>query len=137
FPGLNPPGEVPDGHFLGWQPGRIPKMVPPGLSWRLDPGNDLVLQMHLKPAGKPEQLQSSIGLYLTDQAPTNTCFKILLSSLAIDIPAGATNYMVDDSYSLPVDVDVLAVLPHAHYLAKEVQAWATLPNGRRQWLLWI
>jgi tetratricopeptide (TPR) repeat protein len=31
----------------------------------------------------------------------------------------------------------LAVLPHLHYLGKEVQGYAMLPNGRKQWLLRI
>ena len=29
------------------------------------------------------------------------------------------------------------MLPHAHYLAKDMQGWATLPDGSRQWLVWI
>jgi len=137
FPGLNPPGEVPACHFLGWQPGRQAEMGPTGWPWRLEPGDDLVLQMHLNPSGKPELLQASIGLYFTDQRPTNDCFKILLTSPAIDIPPGETNYAIEDSYALPVDVDVLGVLPHAHYLGREMQGWAKLPDGSLRWLLWI
>ncbi|HLI29608.1 MAG TPA: tetratricopeptide repeat protein, partial [Terriglobia bacterium] len=33
--------------------------------------------------------------------------------------------------------DVLAIYPHAHYLGKQIEAWATLPDGRRQWLIRI
>jgi Flp pilus assembly protein TadD len=36
-----------------------------------------------------------------------------------------------------VDVDVLAIYPHAHYLGKRVEAWATLPDRSRMWLLKI
>ena len=45
--------------------------------------------------------------------------------------------MIEDSYVLPVDVQALTVFPHAHYLARDMQAFATLPDGQRQWLLWI
>jgi hypothetical protein len=55
---------------------------------------------------------------------------------AIDIPPGATDYVVEDQYVLPVDIHALMVFPHAHYLAREMQAVAVLPNGTRQWLLW-
>jgi hypothetical protein len=134
FAGMNTPAEMPDGHFLGWQPGRLPTFVPDGLAWRLDVGNDLVLQTHLTPSGKPEILQLSIGLYFTDQPPTNTCFKLALTSLVVDIPAGAQDYVVEDSFVLPVDAQVLAVLPHAHYLAREMQGWATRPDGTKEWL---
>ena len=39
----------PDGHFLGWTPGQSPRISPPGMAWRLEPGSDLVIEMHLMP----------------------------------------------------------------------------------------
>ena len=45
--------EPDDGHFLYWKPGGIPYSEPPGFSWRLDPGNDLVLNAHMIPSGSP------------------------------------------------------------------------------------
>ena len=47
---------------------------------------------------------------------------VKLGSKAIDIPAGERDYVVTDTYVLPVDVDLLSVYPHAHYLGKEMQA---------------
>jgi tetratricopeptide (TPR) repeat protein len=38
---------------------------------------------------------------------------------------------------LPVDVDLLAIYPHAHYLGKTIEAWATLPDGMKQPLIRI
>jgi len=38
---------------------------------------------------------------------------------------------------LPVDVDVQAVQPHAHYRAREVRATATLPDGTATPLIYI
>jgi hypothetical protein len=38
---------------------------------------------------------------------------------------------------LPVDVKAFSVGGHAHYLCKEMQATATLPDGSTQPLLWI
>lgn len=133
-----PPGlESPGGHFLSWQPGRGPIQFPEGLSWPLEPKRDLVLQAHMQPTGKPEVVQPRIGFYFTDQAPTNTPFKLYLSSIAIDIPAGVRDYEIQDAYVLPVDVDVLAVLPHAHYLARQMDGYAVLPNGEYRSLLQI
>jgi Flp pilus assembly protein TadD len=56
---------------------------------------------------------------------------------ALDIPAGETKFAVTDYYDLPVDVEVLGVYPHAHYLGHDVKGWATLPDGRKVWLIWI
>jgi tetratricopeptide (TPR) repeat protein/mono/diheme cytochrome c family protein len=139
FGGMSLPAsvETPGGYFLSWQPGRGPTRSPAGLAWPLEPGSDLILQAHIQPSGKAEKVQPSIAFYFTDQAPTNTPFKIGLSSYAIDIPPGARDYEVRDSYVLPVDVELLAVLPHAHYLAKEIHGYAVLPDGRKRWLIKI
>jgi tetratricopeptide (TPR) repeat protein len=55
----------------------------------------------------------------------------------IDIPAGANHHVTTDSYVLPVNASVLAVQPHAHWLAREMRGYATLPDGRREWLIFI
>jgi hypothetical protein len=69
--------------------------------------------------------------------PTNTCYAFKLGSYALNFPAGATNEIVRDSLVLPVDVDVLAAYPHAHFLGREMQGYAVRPDGVREWLLWI
>ena len=59
--------EYPDGHFLGWTPGQIAPLVDADLAWRLDPGTDLVVQLHMQPSGKPEAVRPTIGFYFSDQ----------------------------------------------------------------------
>jgi len=128
----------PESHFLFWKPGSVPYSEPDGFSWRLDPGNLLVLNAHLQPSGKAEQVAPSIGLYFTDKAPTQ--FPLLLElehDGALDIPAGARDFVVSDDFEMPVDADVPAIYPHAHYLGKVLEAYATLPDGRRKWLIRI
>jgi Flp pilus assembly protein TadD len=139
FAGMNLPEttEAPSGHFLNWQPGKLPYRAPDGLGWRLEPDTDFVVQLHLHPSGKAEPVQSEVGFFFTERAPTNSTFKIILDWPAIDIPSGETNYVIEDRYVLPVDVSAFAVFPHAHYLARDMQAFATLPDGTRRWLLRI
>jgi Flp pilus assembly protein TadD len=108
------------------------------MAWRCDPGTDLVLNMHLQPTGKPERIQAEIGLYFSDKP--QTIFPMLLQlehDGAIDIPPGAKEFVVTDKLALPVDVDVLGIYPHAHYLGKDLQGFATLPNGERKPLVRI
>ena len=139
FDGMDLPESaiMPGGQFLGWQPGKMPSLMPDGLSWMLKTNVDLVLQMHLHPSGKLETVQPAIGFYFTDQAPTNIPFRIKLARFDFEIPAGAANYLVEQSYVLPVDVSLLRVLPHAHYLGKDLQGYALLSGGEKRWLIWI
>lgn len=143
----NPPGfdgmELPDsaimpgGQLLGWQPGKVPYFVEDGLAWTLKPKSDLVLQMHMNPSGKPELVQPTIGFYFTDRAPTNIPFRIKLANFEIDIPPGVTECPVEQSYVLPVDVSLLRVSAHAHYLGKKLQGFAVLPDGKQHNLISI
>ena len=128
----------PESHFLFWKPGTPPYIEPADMVWRLDKGTDLVLDMHLQPSGKPEVVQPTIGLYFSDQPPTRYPMLLQLENDgALDIPAGRKDFVITDEFELPLDVDVLGVYPHAHYLGKDIQGFATLPDGTRKWLIRI
>jgi tetratricopeptide (TPR) repeat protein len=129
--------EFPDGHFLGWTPGQVPRMLPEGMAWRLERGSDLVAELHLRPNGKSEKIQISVGLFFTEQPPSRVPYMLRLGRQSIDIPAGEKQYVIADTYVLPVSVDVIGVQPHAHYLAKEVNAYTELPDGTIRSLLYI
>lgn len=122
-------GQSPPGHFVGWAPGKGPVVSPEGLSWRLDPGRDLVLQLHMVPSGKPEAVRPSIAVHFADAAPTRRAVLLRVGSTQIDIPAGAARHEAVDRVVLPVDVQVLAVSPHAHYLTREIRVSARRPDG--------
>ena len=133
----------PDGHFLGWTPGQVAPLLPPDLAWRLEKNTDLVVELHMQPSGKEEQVSPSIGLYFGDRPPFDaaqgrprrTPAMLRLGRQDIDIRAGDANAVVTDSYTLPVDVEVLAVQPHAHYRARDVRGVATLPDGSTKRLI--
>jgi tetratricopeptide (TPR) repeat protein len=124
-------------NVFGWSPGKVPMMEPADTAWTLEPGTDLVLLLHMIAGASNETVQPMIGLFLSDTPPKRTPISVKLEGTTIDIPAGEKNYVVEDSYVLPVDVEALSVYPHAHYLAKEMRGTATLPDGSTQDLIWI
>ena len=91
----------------------------------------------MQTTGKPEPIQPEIGLFYSDHPPSRIATVMQLYSSEIDIPPGVKDYSIEDSFVLPVDVDVLGIFPHAHYIGKEMQAYAILPSGEKQWLLHI
>ena len=128
----------PDSHFLFWKPDSTALVEPPTMPWRLDPGNDLVLNLHLKPTGKPETVRARIGLYFAATPATAQPMLLQLENdAALNIPPGDSNFVIEDELKLPVAVDLLGIYPHAHYLGKRMEAWATLPSGQREPLLLI
>ena len=142
FPGMDVSLETdsfePESHFLFWKPGSRPPVEPDGMAWSLKPGDDLVLNVHMQPSGRAEQVQPSVGLYFGEKAPDRYPMLVKLENdRALDIPPGTQDFLISEDFRLPLDVDVLAVYPHAHYLGKVLEGFATLPDGSRQPLIRI
>jgi cytochrome c-type biogenesis protein CcmH/NrfG len=142
FPGMDLQIESeafdPDSHFLFWKPGSAPYVEPDGLALRLDKGSDLILNTHFQPSGKPEMVQPSVGIYFTDTPATQ--FPMLLQldgDVQLNIPPGVKDFTVTDRFVLPIDVELLGIYPHAHYLGKDLLAEATLPDGTVETLIHI
>jgi tetratricopeptide (TPR) repeat protein len=128
----------PEGRAVGWTPGITPAFEPEGMAWRLNKGSDLVIQVHMLPPERGSQpVQPRVAFYFSDTAPTLQPLDFKLGSKTIDIPAGAAGYTITDSYVLPAGVELISVYPHAHYLAREMTATATLPDGAERLLLRI
>lgn len=127
----------PEGQFIGWAPGRGPIVSPDDIPWRLDQGDDLVVELHLIPSDKPAVVQPTIALFLTDKPPVQAPLTVKMGSKLIDIPAGQRDYVVTDTYVLPVPVDLMSIYPHAHYLGKDMRVTATLPDGAVKTLMHI
>jgi thioredoxin-like negative regulator of GroEL/mono/diheme cytochrome c family protein len=127
----------PDGFFLGWTPGHLTSVAPADMAWPLRPGSDLVMMLHLRPSDRAEPVQARLGLYLSDAPPTRTPIMLRLTRQDLDIPPGQRRHVVDDSFTLAADVDAYSIQPHAHYLAREVKAFATRPGGDEEPLIHI
>jgi hypothetical protein len=129
--------KMPQGQFLTWQPGKQGASGDDQLPWLLNTNTDLVLALHLIGATNTQPVQCEVGIYFTDTPPRVTAFKLGLMSFDIDIAPNATDYTVEDTFTLPADVEAWAVLPHAHRLATTLEGWAMLPDGTRRWLMRI
>ncbi len=137
FPGLDPGDVQSPGFFLVWTPGKVPAPRSAETSWRIDEHTDLVLQLHMQPTGKPEHVRPSVALYFSDRPPVRPQFVLRIGDPWIDIAPGDPHYVIRSTYVLPTDVEIKSVFPHAHYLARQVRVWVTLPDGRSADLLRI
>ena len=138
YDGLMPrSAEYPEGHFLGWTPGQVAPLVSPDLAWPLEPGSDLVVQLHLQPSGAVEEVLPEIGFYFGDRPASKTPTILRIGSQGIDIPPGESKYVIRDSYELPVNVQLLAIQPHAHYRAREIRGVALFPDGSSRLVMHI
>jgi hypothetical protein len=131
------PGFLPARGLGGWTPGSLPYQAPDDMPELLHAHADLVLQVHYHPFGRAVTDRTAVALYFTDRKPTRHAQDIPLGSNRIYIPPGDRAYKVTDHFSIPVDVDVIGINPHAHYICKDMLGYAVLPNGTRRTLLHI
>jgi hypothetical protein len=131
------PGFLPTGGLGGWAPGAIPKLLPDGWGRPVKKGSDLVVQLHLHPDGKEETETFSMGIYYAMVPTQHIVAGGNAHNLHINIDPGDKDYVVTAQYKVPVDVDMIGITPHAHLIAKEMKATATLPDGKQIPLIWI
>jgi hypothetical protein len=137
YPCFGVPGFLPSGSLGGWSPGFGVFEAWPETAMRLAGGHDLVMQIHYHPSGKVEHDQSQLALYFAPGRPAKFVADVGLVQRQIDIPAGDRAWVGRDSFTMPVDGWAVGIIPHAHYLCRQMLGWAVLPNGRKQWLLRI
>ena len=137
FSSFGGPGFIPTGGLGGWAPGAMPQMLPDGTARVLKKGSDIVIQTHFHPTGKPEHEQSEIGLYFSKQKPERIIAGLTLGNRNIDIAPGQTGYKVTANITIPIDVELEGITPHAHLICQDMKATATLPDGSTKKLLWI
>lgn len=137
FPGMDVgDAQSPDGFYLVWTPGKTPTPIDEESAFRLDGQTDLVVQLHMQPTGKPERVQPKIALYFSSTPPTRPRITVRVGDRPIDIPPGAS-FLMRDEETVPADMELRTVFPHAHYLAKRVHTWVRAPDGTTRDLLII
>jgi mono/diheme cytochrome c family protein len=136
YPCFGGPRIVPSGGLGGWAPGATPQPLPAGMGHVIEPGADLVVQIHYHPDGKPETDQSALGLTFTGESPKGLA-NIIIGPRRIDLPAGDAQHVITDSGVVPQDVELIGITPHAHLLCKDMKVDAHFPDGRSETLIWI
>lgn len=122
-----------------WAPGMTPRFFPENIGMPLPKGADLLLQLHYHPSGREEIDRSRIGLYFADRPRAKSVSRVplVLGSLMLDVPAGATDHKVASSVELPAPMTILSALPHMHLIGREMRVMATPPSGSPIDLIWI
>ena len=123
-------------------PGWTATKLPGDLAMFLPRGSDIVMQTHFHPSGKREAENGKIAIYFAKSPPSKRIVPIQIPAMfgigvGLKVPAGKSDYRVSESFKVPVDIDLISIGAHAHYICRKAKMTAIRPNGRKSVLLQI
>ena len=131
------PGFLPTGELGGWAPGAFPRLLPENVAKVIRKGSDLVMEVHYHPSGKTEVDQSTLGVYFSKNPSPNIMATIPLVQPRLNIQPGEKRYKAAASFTTPIDVQAVGIIPHMHLLGREMKVTAIFPDGTSQVMIWI
>jgi hypothetical protein len=126
----------------GWVPGTRAQHLPLDLALPFPKGSNISLQTHFHPSGKEEKETTTVALYFAKKKPERTLLTFQAppffgAAAGISIAAGTKDYTIKGKFTAPVDMELISVMGHAHYVCESMKATATLPDGTTKPLLYI
>jgi peroxiredoxin len=119
----------------GFAPGEEPKVLPPGVGFKVPAGAELVWQLHYTPTGKVEKDRSEVGIYLCKEKPERQSRGGGAFNFRFNIPPGAEKHRVVSEATFAKDAELLSLMPHMHLRGRDFKYTAKYPNGRSEILL--
>ncbi len=141
-PGFSGMGFRRSGSLGGYVPGSTPRKWPKDYALPLPKGSDLILSTHFHPSGKAEVETTQVGLFFADAPPSKKLHHVQVPPAfgrmaGIDVPAGESDFKIEDTFELKSDALAIKVSAHAHYICDSMKMTATYPSGQDQVLLEI
>jgi len=119
----------------GFVPGVRATVAPEDAALGIPAGCDVTVQVHYVRTGRLETDSSRVGIWQERRPPRKVMNMIYLSGDFAVVPPGVTDFRVTGSYTLPMEAELVGVVPHAHQLARWVEIRAHLPGQEQPLLL--
>ncbi len=121
-----------------WSTGAPPFVSPTDTAFLINPGDQIMLDVHYKSNGKPQDEQVKVALYTQKEAPKNEMTVSVVASDGIYLQPGESNirvYCVGDKSD--TESTIYALWPHMHYDGRTFKAWVKMPAGYSKPLICI
>jgi peroxiredoxin len=124
------------GGLAGYAPGMQARVYPEGVGTLIPAGSRLRFQMHYTPNGVATEDRSSVGIVFADAATIKYEARGgVCGTMAIDIPAGEPDHVINARQTLLHDVLLTGMMPHTHVRGKSFRYEVDYPDGRHEVLL--
>jgi peroxiredoxin len=120
--------------LVGWAPGDMQGVYPPGTAKRIPAGSKLVFEVHYTPTGTAQTDRSSVGVVFAKKPPERAVETNILAN-TVRIPARVGRHEGRFVYTFRDDARILSFLPHMHLRGVGAKYVATYPDRRTETLL--
>ncbi|SEQ56922.1 hypothetical protein SAMN05444359_1123 [Neolewinella agarilytica] len=134
-------GFVPDeSRWYSWAAGQDAEILPEGKAKWLPKDARLLVHVHYGPTGIRQRDSSVVKLRwakVPAPRPIRTAPLInpyVMTNDTFAVAAGEV-YRVHAKFRVPFDLEISSLFPHAHFLGRKFEVFATLPDGRSTKLL--
>ena len=125
------------GYLAGYVPGLRATPYPKGMAKFIPAGAHLSFQVHYTPVGSKQLDQSKIGLLFADaKKVTHEVITTQASQHRLNIKPHAENHREEaTSNSVPINLQLLSLMPHMHLRGKSFRYEAIYADGKTEILL--
>jgi mono/diheme cytochrome c family protein/cytochrome oxidase Cu insertion factor (SCO1/SenC/PrrC family) len=113
----------------GWAPGNTARFLPEGMAFKMPVGAKVVMQVHYHKTGKTEIDRSQVAFHYVDEEKVD---KVVYTNMLINpfllLKPGVERQKVTAGLTLRFPTEIIAVMPHMHYLGKQITLTATQPD---------
>lgn len=131
-------GFVPEeSRWYTWNPGRGPEYLPEGRAKLLPKGARLLVHVHYGPTGVPQRDSSLVKIRWSDEKPPARLVRtaplinpFVMTNDSFFVAAGQV-LRVHAKFTVPYDLELMNIFPHAHFLGRTMEVFATFPGEQR------
>jgi hypothetical protein len=124
-----------NGFLVGYAPGDMPAVFPPGTAKKIPKGWILGFQMHYTPNGVEQDDRSSVGLVFAKEPPQREARTRAIDQRRFLLPPGDGNHEVKSATTFTKDAELLSFMPHMHLRGKDFVYQVVYPDGKKETLL--
>jgi peroxiredoxin/mono/diheme cytochrome c family protein len=121
-----------EGFLVGYAPGDMPLVLPPGMAKKIPKGHSLLFQMHYTPNGTEQTDRSSVGLIFAKEPPKHEVRTRAIAQPKFAIPPGAGSHKVVSASTFQKDTLLLSFLPHMHLRGKSFEYRLVHADGKAE-----
>ncbi|HLW65590.1 MAG TPA: redoxin family protein, partial [Gemmataceae bacterium] len=121
--------------LVGWAPGDLGLVLPPGTALKVPKGSKFRLEMHYTPNGTAVKDRTQVGITFAKEPPKFDLTQSEFANMAIALKPNDPHYKAEATFRLRADARLVTLSPHMHWRGSDYLYEAIYPDGKKETIL--